>query len=273
MTYPTKPIIHSAQLASHHFQQADLFGHLKLAAASHPALFHHYASQQSLNKAIAHRYAIVSLETGAAYQTDFSMQNDGRHARSFQRALLNSLREGGYIFYSRHGEATEGTDQANLSFQDCTTQRNLSALGRMQAVLYGDAFQKLRIPVAAPIQASPFCRAIETAALAFKTGNIKVDPLGYDIYRLSGNLDQMEQARILNNLNEELEEQPPKGSNKVMIFHSFPAGVGLGPISDMGTVVVRPRGRGKGFDVVARLSLEELNSLGDTIRPLCCSQN
>ncbi|WP_277536422.1 histidine phosphatase family protein [Cohnella rhizosphaerae] len=176
--------------------------------------------------------------------------------------MLDSLREGGYIFYSRHGEATEGSDQANLSFQDCTTQRNLSALGRMQAVLYGDIFKRRRIPVSLPIVVSPFCRAIETAALAFRTDNMKVDPLGYDIYRLSGNLDQMERSRILNDLGKTLEAQPPEGSNTVIISHSFPAGVGLGPIPDMGTVVVRPHGRGKGFDVVARLSLEEFNRLG-----------
>lgn len=133
----------------------------------------------------------------------------------------------------------------------------------MQAMWYGDIFKRQRIPVAFPIVASPFCRAIETAALAFRTENIQVDPLGYDIYRLSGHLNQMEQASILYNLSKALEEQPPKGGNKVIISHSFPAGVGLGPISDMGTVVVRPHGRGKGFEVVARLSLEELNRLGN----------
>lgn len=76
-------------------------------------------------------------------------------------------------------------------------------------------------------------------------------------------MNQMEQASILYNLSKALEEQPPKGSNQVIIAHSFPAGVGLGPISDMGTVVVRPHGRGMGFDVVARLSLDELNRLGN----------
>jgi hypothetical protein len=245
-----------------HFQQADILEHYKLAAANNPARYHHYAEQQFINKALAHRYYMISLGILPAYQTGFTMQDDDQKPTSFHRALLDSLREGGYIFYSRHAEATEGVDQPNLNFQDCTTQRNLSDLGRRQAVLYGEAFRKLQIPVALPIQVSPFCRAIETAALAFKTENIQVDPLGYDIYRLSGNLNQTEQARILNDLNAELEDQPPMGSNKVIISHSFPAGVGLGQISDMGTVVVRPNGRGKGFELVARLSPEELNSLG-----------
>lgn len=76
-------------------------------------------------------------------------------------------------------------------------------------------------------------------------------------------MNQMELARILNALSEELEDKPPIGRNKVIISHSFPAGVGLGPIPNMGTVVVKPNGRGKGFEVVARLSLEELTSLGE----------
>lgn len=72
-------------------------------------------------------------------------------------SLLNLLRSGGYILYARHGEATVGEDQPNLNFRDCATQRNLSGLGRIQAIYFGEYLRALQIPVSYPIIASqPF---------------------------------------------------------------------------------------------------------------------
>jgi phosphohistidine phosphatase SixA len=78
-------------------------------------------------------------------------------------ALLDLLGVGGYILYARHGEANVGEDQPNLNFLNCYTQRNLSEMGRWQAVYYGQILRNLQIPVSYPVQSSPFCRAIETA--------------------------------------------------------------------------------------------------------------
>ncbi len=97
--------------------------------------------------------------------------------------------------------------------------------------------------------------------LAFGVENVQVDPFWVNIYRLSANLSLIQQQRILNDLNLLLEELPPPGENKVIIAHSFPEGVGLGQISDMGTVIIKPFGRGNGYQVVGRLSLKELNEL------------
>lgn len=179
----------------------------------------------------------------------------------FNRSLVNSLRQGGYILYSRHGEATVGEDQLNLNFQDCSTQRNLSNEGKRQAIIYGETLRNLRIPVKYPVQASPFCRNIETAILAFGKENVKINPFLIEIYKLSYNLDDEEKQRILNTLRTVLETKPPLGSNKVIIGHSFPKGVGLGKISDMGTVIIRPLGQGNGYEVVAKIPLSELMKL------------
>lgn len=54
---------------------------------------------------------------------------------------------------------------------------------------------------------------------------------------------------------------PPQGSNKVIISHSFPDEIGLGQIPNMGTVIVRPKGLGNGYEIIDRLSLEELADL------------
>lgn len=176
------------------------------------------------------------------------------------RDLLALLRNGGYILYARHGEATIGEDQPDLSFQACYTQRNLSDYGRRQAIYYGEILRFLRIPVSYPVLASPFCRTVETAQLAFGRGNVQIDPFWVDIYRLSGNLSASEQKRILNDLESRLENPPPPGGNRVMIAHSFPAGMGLGQIANMGTVVVKPLGQGKGYEIIRKLSLAELTA-------------
>lgn len=175
--------------------------------------------------------------------------------------LFNLLRNGGYILYAKHGEATAGEDQPNLNFYYCNTQRNLSEAGRGQAIYYGQLFRMLGIPVSYPILTSPFCRAIETGQLAFGRANIQIDPFLFQIYRLSGNLPSAEQKRILDYLRSQLEVSPPQGSNKVIISHSFPQGIGLGQIPDMGTVIIKPLGKGKGYELITKLSLEDLGNL------------
>ncbi|MCY9541245.1 hypothetical protein M5X17_03065 [Paenibacillus alvei] len=47
-------------------------------------------------------------------------------------SLLRKLQEGGYILYIRHGETT-GQDKPNLSFNDCSTQKNLNEIGKKHA--------------------------------------------------------------------------------------------------------------------------------------------
>ena len=177
------------------------------------------------------------------------------------RSLTDLLRAGGYILYAKHGEATVGVDQPNLNFMYCFTQRNLSDTGRRQAIYYGQILRYLQIPISYPIQSSPFCRAIETAQLAFGNAGIQIDPFWLEVYNLSGNLSSAEQTRILDALKLKLEIKPPLGGNRVIIDHSFPEGIGLGQISDMGTVIIRPLGHGNGYEIVSKLSLTDLTNL------------
>lgn len=176
-------------------------------------------------------------------------------------SLFDLLRGGGFILYAKHGEATVGEDQPNLNFLYCFTQRNLSEMGRMQAVYYGQILRNLQIPISYPIQTSLFCRAIQTAQLAFGSMGIQIDPFWFEVYRLSRNLSSAEQSRILDYLKLKLEVKPPLGSNRVIIAHSFPEGVGLGQVPDMGTVIIRPLGQGNGYEIVSKLSLADLAGL------------
>ncbi|MBD0346573.1 MAG: histidine phosphatase family protein, partial [Coleofasciculus sp. Co-bin14] len=53
---------------------------------------------------------------------------------------------------------------SNFRLDDCSTQRNLSAEGRAQAVRMGEAFRRRQIRVA-KILSSQWCRCLETAKL------------------------------------------------------------------------------------------------------------
>lgn len=206
-----------------------------------------------------------SLNTETAnhpYLVDQYEKNiDSNSYREPMRSLLDSLQGGGYILYARHGEATIGVDQPNLIFQNCYTQRNLSANGRSQAIMYGDIFRQLNIPVMTPVLASPLCRAVETAVLAFGKERVQIDPFWAEILRLSYNIPHAQQINILNYLHSFLELQPATGTNRVIIAHSFPAGVGLGRMPDMGTIIVRPLGQGNGYEIVAKLRLSDWQRL------------
>ncbi|WP_370043429.1 histidine phosphatase family protein [Lysinibacillus sp. RC79] len=180
------------------------------------------------------------------------------------KSILDLLKKGGFILYARHGEATVGVDQPYLNFQDCSTQRNLSEVGRREAIYFGQMLRYLQIPISSLIVASPFCRTIETAKLAFPYAYIQIDPLGYEIYKLGGNIPIVEKTNILSNLQSVLERKPPQGMNQVIIAHSFPEGVGLGRISNIGMVIVKPNGPGNGYEIIKKLTLEDLSLLGSS---------
>jgi hypothetical protein len=80
-------------------------------------------------------------------------------------ALVDALRDGGYVIFFRHA-ATTRSGQPDDDLTTCATQRNLNAEGRRQARAIGAAFRELDIPVGRVI-ASPYCRTKDTARLAF----------------------------------------------------------------------------------------------------------
>lgn len=179
------------------------------------------------------------------------------------KLLLDALRKGGFILYSKHAEATIGNDLPHLNFQNCLTQRNLSEMGRRQAIYYGDILKFLKIPISNPVTSSPFCRNIETGQLAFGSGNVQVDPWWVNVYRLNGDLPSGDKQIILSGLQTMLESKPPEGKNNIIIAHSFPVGIGLGQIPDMGTAIIKPNGIGNGYEVISQLSLLDLCKLGN----------
>lgn len=84
-----------------------------------------------------------------------------------------ALREGGKVVLLRHAMATGTTDPANFDIANCATQRNLSERGKQQARRIGALFGARSAPVER-ILSSRYCRALDTASIAFR--DTKAEP-------------------------------------------------------------------------------------------------
>lgn len=179
-------------------------------------------------------------------------------------SVIKAIRDGGYILYMRHGDATIGQDREDLNFNDCGTQRNLSEKGKKQALAIGQIYNKLKIPIQYPVLASPYCRTRETAAIAFGSQNVKVYPFWADIVKVSkDDVPPEVKQNIVEHFTKILEIVPPRGTNQIMIGHMFSPGIALGEIPNMGTVVIKPRGRGNGYEIVQKINLNEFMKIVD----------
>lgn len=86
--------------------------------------------------------------------------------------LWEKLRAGGYVVLMRHTQTTPGVgDPDAFHIDDCFTQRNLSEEGREQARRIGAALRARRVRVGA-VESSRWCRAVDTARLAFGRATI-----------------------------------------------------------------------------------------------------
>lgn len=79
-------------------------------------------------------------------------------------ALWQSLNTPGHFAIMRHALAPGTGDPADFALGDCSTQRNLSAEGRMQAARIGARFRANGID-SAQVFSSQWCRCLETAEL------------------------------------------------------------------------------------------------------------
>jgi phosphohistidine phosphatase SixA len=88
-------------------------------------------------------------------------------APSADPSLGAELKRGGLVLVLRHA-ATDFSkpDRDPVVLDDCSTQRNLSARGRVQAQAIGHHARRLRLKIGA-VLASPYCRTLQTARLAF----------------------------------------------------------------------------------------------------------
>ena len=161
-------------------------------------------------------------------------------------ADLRSLREGGYVFYLRHASTDFSQNDAGMkSYEDCAGQRNLTDKGRGEARAIGEHVKRLGIPVGS-VLASPFCRTMETARLAFGKATASNDVRGGPV-----------EASRYEPLRKLLSSPVPRGANLVISSHGNPFAALAGPpyLAEGEIAVVRPEG--ERFSVVARIRLSD----------------
>lgn len=165
-------------------------------------------------------------------------------------AMVGELRQGGFVIFIRHGATGPDTGQPE-DLERCDTQRNLNAKGRADAVQIGRAIKALRIPVGAVVT-SPYCRAKDTARLAF--GRYAEDG---GLAFVMGS-DAEETKRRGQSLRQLLGSAPEPGSNTVIVSHSAnlyeAAGIFAKP--EGASYIFRPLKDGR-FEAVARVLPDE----------------
>jgi hypothetical protein len=157
--------------------------------------------------------------------------------------LVTRLKQGGLVLYFRHTATDFGqNDEQMTNYGDCAHQRNLTESGRMEAKAIGQAIRKLHISIASVI-ASPFCRTLETARLAFGKATASLDARGgpADGDRYAG-------------LRRVLSTAPAAGGNVVVVSHGNPFYGIAGPphLAEGEAAIILPMGD-KGFAIIARV--------------------
>ena len=161
-------------------------------------------------------------------------------------SIVGKLREGGFVLYMRHTSTDfSQNDAAMTSYADCAHQRNLTDKGRAEAREIGSHVKRLGIPVG-EVLASPFCRTMETARLAFGRAQAMKE--------VRGGPAQPEDARRYDELRKLLATRVAKGENRVISSHGNPfhAVAGSPYLAEGEIAVVRPDGAMR-FSVIARI--------------------
>lgn len=158
-------------------------------------------------------------------------------------ALVKSLRQGGYILYMRHAstDSTQKDISGITNFEDCSMQRNLTDKGRDEARAVGEHARRLGIPVG-QVLASPFCRTVETARLAF------------------GKADPTHAVRGADELRKIFATTPAKGTDLVIVSHAIPMNDDIRNLTEGEMAVIKPGGE-SGFSIVGRIRADEWQKL------------
>jgi virginiamycin B lyase len=170
--------------------------------------------------------------------------------------LVATLRRGGFVIYLRHAATDPVPDDADpVVLSDCETQRNLSAAGRRESRAIGRAIERLEIPIGR-VLASPFCRSLDTARLAFATASAE-----RTLENLETADEEGEREARIEALRRLLSTRPKGGANTVLVAHGFNITAAADVTIVEGEAAIFEPRRGDAFSLVARLTPEEWSHL------------
>jgi virginiamycin B lyase len=177
-----------------------------------------------------------------------------QRATAPQQSFVDQLRDGGLVIAFRHAATDFSMSDEAREYRDCARQRNLSAAGRRQARAIGAAFRELRIPVGT-VLASPYCRTVQTARLAFGRATPSADLLSQQgALHGESNLPARLRAR--------LRRRPPAGTNTVLVSHNFAIDDATRvDLAEGEAAVFRPDGSRRGFRLVRRVTAARWTAL------------
>ena len=187
------------------------------------------------------RFAILAILLGIGAAAD--------SAGAGEAEVWTALRAGGHVALMRHTDAPGGVgDPPDFRIDDCTTQRNLSAKGRADALRIGARLRSEGIAVET-ILSSPWCRCMDTATL-LELGPVEAEPTFGNVVVLSDQRESLTAgARTV------IDKWTGSGI-LVVVTHgaNIFALTGISPAS--GEIVVVRSGSGGSSESVGRLMLD-----------------
>lgn len=202
---------------------------------------------------------LIAACTGGQDATPDAADDDANADALDGTELLDALDDGGLVLYLRHTATTEGGVDDFDTLGDCDAQRELSEAGRQDAVEIGAAFGALQVPVDR-VLASPFCRTVETAELAFDDVTTDEGLLSLATMELEG---QAAYDRVRDAGRDLISSEVAAGRNLVLVGQVSNIEQIAGVSMDEGaTAVFRPDGNG-GADQIAQIPPQGWQRLAD----------
>ena len=172
------------------------------------------------------------------------------HPALADEAAWRALEGGGHVVLMRHTSPEQGLGKGNPLLRDpsCAKERNLSMQGKQEAERVGKEFKTRAIPVG-EVLASPYCRTLDTARIAFG----QVNPT--EFLSLSEVLTPADAERNTAEAMRRIGEYNGR-SNLIMVTHEPNiAAISFELIEQGAFMVLKPRG-GREFDVIGKIQLE-----------------
>jgi phosphohistidine phosphatase SixA len=167
--------------------------------------------------------------------------------------IVEKLKAGGHVIYLRHAKTeSDYADQLTADTQNCSTQRVLSEGGWVQAITIGNAMRENAIPVG-DVTASQYCRAWQTASLAFGKYSKTAD-LNFE----KGETYTDAQTKVMHDhVAPLLSALPASGTNNVIVGHDdpFEAATGIYPEPQGVAYVLKPTG--DGFEILGHINPDD----------------
>ncbi|TNC07957.1 histidine phosphatase family protein [Methylobacterium terricola] len=166
---------------------------------------------------------------------------------SATEAVWAAARAGGTVMLLRHANAPGFGDPADFRLGACETQRNLGEAGRAQAAELGLRLRRELVVVTA-VRSSRWCRARDTAALAFPDVTVEADP-SLDSFFVDRKAEPDQSAALRDRIRDWL----GRPGTLVLVTHQVNITALTGIVPADGEITVLRPNADSGFDVVGRL--------------------